>query len=183
MTQSTAIAELPKARDYDAIPDTFRVLTEEKRKLILWHLQEGETRATACALARIRVGTLSRSIEVGERDLEDFELYGCPMTAQAQFVQDIHYAEALDRKKYRAKLSKIATDDPRQWTAEFAERERQKPMDYGRRSTVSVQQETAVKVVFEERGGNAWQGVKEQATIGFLQSGDIIETELSDEDG
>src|SRR4051794_3896994 len=88
--------------------DPWRGLTEEKRKVILAYLKDGESRREACGLARIKIKTFERALERGDKDLEDYEEYDCPLTLHAKFAQDVRYAEARAKSNYRKKLEKVA---------------------------------------------------------------------------
>lgn len=161
----------------------FRVLNEYKRNVILKYLKLGHTDQTACDMAQVRVKTFRSAYDLGMKEWEDYEESGCPLTERAQFAQQVRFARAKGDVDFAEKLDKAMDDDPiKGWVGAFTRRERARPDQYGRKSTVNIQQDTQTRIILEPRGGMAWQmgNVEGQRLI---EGGDVVDTMLTDEDG
>lgn len=168
------------SQDLSLVPKSnpWRVLTDQKRATIIKYLLKQQSYDTACGMARVRTDTFQKALDLGRKELEDYEIYDCPMTPRAQFAQDVARAIAQADVEFYDKLLKGMEKDPgKGWVGVFTYLERTRPEKYGRKSTVTVNQDTSVKVTFQRRSGMDWQMGNVDAQR-QLVSGDVVDTEL-----
>lgn len=134
------------------------ILTDEKKAVILKYLLRGHNFQTCCDMAGILVNTFQKALDNGRRQWQDYEEYDCPLTDDAIFAQQVHRCRAQGDVTFAKKLDDALDKDPvRGWVGAFTRRERERPEQYGRKSTVSIQQDTRAQIIFETRDGMQWQ--------------------------
>lgn len=130
---------------------------EKNKQTIIAYLFRGLSFKDAAHLVKITPQTLSDWMAEGERNLDDFCKYDCPLSERGEFYAECMYAKAKFRYKTLESMQEAFKTDKRQWVAVITALERMHPDEWGKQDTTKITGGGELKIKVQYLDGEAYK--------------------------